>query len=456
MSKKKKITILVIAIVLILAIIATVVILLKVNKKFTVSFDTDGGSKIESVQVKKNDTCKLPKDPEKEGYVFLYWMDENGNSVLKDFKVTKDRKLKAKWAEEDAQMFTVKFDTDGGSSIPDLLVIQGEKVALPDDPTKDGYDFKMWVDSEGKQFDKDKIIEEDITLKAVWEKQKEEEKKDDKKNETKNDEGNKEEPKPAQNVDVTGITLDKSQVDLIIGNSGKLTANVSPSNATNKSVTWSSSDPSVIAVDGSGNISAKAIGSATITAKTANGKTASATVYSDVESISLSLSNSYISHYGSPKSATLTVTTVPQVKDAYICWNSPNSVTGHLTVLGSTAYFYADETTSYQANNISAYVGRKTSNTVTVYVEPELNAYVSQAPTYENGNGIVQANIPVKSWSFGATPTGLSITNISEGTTSVSFTANNTNRNAVGIQVTATSKTGQTAYVRVTIPPTRQ
>ena len=450
MSKKKKIIIISVAIILIIAIVIAAIFIIKANKKFTITFDTDGGSKVESMEVKKNETCRLPRDPEKEGYIFLYWVDENGNSVLKDFVVTKDRKLKAKWAAEDAKMFTIKFDTDGGSSIPDMLVVEGEKVALPDNPTKDGYDFKMWVGADGQKFDKDKIIEEDITLKAIWEKKKEEEKKEDKK------EDKKDEPKPAENIEVQGISLDKSQVDLIIGNSGKLTANVSPSNATDKSVTWSSSDSSVIAVDGSGNLSAKAIGSATITAKTSNGKTASATVYSDVESISLSLSNSYISHYGSPKSATLTVTTVPQVKDAYICWNAPSSVTGHLTPLGATAYFSADETTSYQANNISAYVGRKTSNTVTVYVEPELSAYVSQSPTYENGNGIVQANIPVKSWSFGATPTGLSITNINEGTTSVSFTANNTNRNAVGIQVTATSKTGQTANVRVAIPPTRQ
>ncbi len=446
MSKKKKIIIISVAIVLVIAIAIAAIFLIKANKKFTVTFDTDGGSKVASMEVKKNETCRLPRDPEKEGYVFLYWVDENGNSVLKDFVVTKDRKLKAKWAAEDAKMFTVKFDTDGGSSIPEMLVIEGEKVALPDNPTKDGFDFKMWVNAEGKQFNKDEIIKEDITLKAVWEKKKEEEKKEDK----------KDEPKPAENIEVQGISLDKSQVDLIIGNSGKLTANVSPSNATDKSVTWSSSDPSVIAVDGSGNVSAKGIGSATITAKTSNGKTASATVYSDVESISLSLSNSYISNYGSPKSATLTVTTVPQVKDAYICWNAPSSVTGHLTPLGATAYFSADETTSYQANNISAYVGRKTSNTVTVYVEPELSAYVSLAPSYENGNGSVQANIPVKSWSFGATPTGLHISNINEGNTFLTFTANNTNRNAVGIQVTATSKTGQTVNVRVTIPPTRQ
>ena len=451
MSKKKKIIIISIAIVLVLAIIAAVVILLNVNKKFTISFDTDGGSKIESVQVKKNNVCKLPKDPEKEGYIFLYWVDENGKSVLKDFTVTKDTKLTAKWAEEDAEIYIVTFDTDGGNSIPDIQVVAGEKVVLPENPVKDGYDFKMWQDEEGKEFNVETIIEKDITLKAVWEKQKEEEKPENKQEQPKPTE-----PTKPQNVEVTGISLDKSQVDLIIGNTGKLTATVTPSDATNKSVTWSSSDSSKISVDSSGNLTANGIGSATVTATASNGKTASATVYSDVQSISLSVSGGqYISNYGSPKSVTLTVTTVPQVKDAAISWNAPNSITGYMTVLGSTAYFNAKETSSYQANNISAYVGRKTSNIVTVYVEPELSASVSQAPTYENGNGIVKANIPIKNWNFGATPTGLSITNIKEDTTSVSFTADNTNRNAVGIQVTATSNAGQTANVRVTIPTTR-
>ena len=100
-----------------------------------------------------------------------------------------------------------------------------------------------------------------------------------------------------QNVEVTDISLNKNSLGLIIGNSDTLTANITPSNATNKSVTWSSSNSSIISVDNSGKVTAKAIGSATITAKTANGKEASATVTSDVKNITLTVGNQTISKY---------------------------------------------------------------------------------------------------------------------------------------------------------------
>ena len=54
----------------------------------------------------------------------------------------------------------------------------------------------------------------------------------------------------------------------------QLTATVEPENATDKTVTWSSSEPSVVSVDENGNIAAIMAGSAIITASTANGLTA--------------------------------------------------------------------------------------------------------------------------------------------------------------------------------------
>lgn len=56
-----------------------------------------------------------------------------------------------------------------------------------------------------------------------------------------------------------------------MGTTTKLTANVSPSNATNKNVTWSSSNTTVATVDSSGNVTAKAMGQTTITATAQDG-----------------------------------------------------------------------------------------------------------------------------------------------------------------------------------------
>lgn len=73
------------------------------------------------------------------------------------------------------------------------------------------------------------------------------------------------------------ITLNKTSLNLLYGNSDNIRASVGPSNTTNKSVTWSSSNNKVVTVSG-GNIKAVGKGSATITAKTVNGLTATCNV----------------------------------------------------------------------------------------------------------------------------------------------------------------------------------
>lgn len=70
-------------------------------------------------------------------------------------------------------------------------------------------------------------------------------------------------------VAVTGVKLDKTTLTLNAGKSAQLTATVSPSNATNKSVTWSSNNSNV-SVSG-GKVTAKTAGSAIVTVTTADG-----------------------------------------------------------------------------------------------------------------------------------------------------------------------------------------
>lgn len=68
-----------------------------------------------------------------------------------------------------------------------------------------------------------------------------------------------------EEVAVTGITLDKTSLELTAGTEGQLTATVAPENATNKAVTWSSSDEAVVTV-ADGKVTAVAAGTAEITA----------------------------------------------------------------------------------------------------------------------------------------------------------------------------------------------
>lgn len=80
-------------------------------------------------------------------------------------------------------------------------------------------------------------------------------------------------------IAVTSITLNKSTATLSVGGEEELTATFTPTGATNKNVTWFSTDTSKAVVDENGKVKALAAGTATITAVTNDGnKTASCTV----------------------------------------------------------------------------------------------------------------------------------------------------------------------------------
>ena len=80
-------------------------------------------------------------------------------------------------------------------------------------------------------------------------------------------------------VAVTGVTVAPAALTLEVGQTGALTATVTPTTATNKAVTWTSSAPAIATVDASGTVKGIAPGTATITVKTADGgKTATCAV----------------------------------------------------------------------------------------------------------------------------------------------------------------------------------
>lgn len=78
-------------------------------------------------------------------------------------------------------------------------------------------------------------------------------------------------------VAATSVTLDKTAATLVFGGSTQLNPIIAPANASNTRLTWTSSDSNVATVDATGKVTAVAMGTATITATTADGSLAAST-----------------------------------------------------------------------------------------------------------------------------------------------------------------------------------
>ena len=145
--------------------------------------------------------------------------------------------------------------------------------------------------------------------------------------------------KPASTISVTGVSLNKTSLSLTVGGSQSLSATVSPSNASDKSVSWKSSDTSVATVDGSGNVKAVKAGTATITVTTKDGSktaTCKVTVSKPVSTIAVtgvSLNKTSLSlTVGESQSLSATVSP-SNASDKSVSWKS--SDTSVATVDGS-------------------------------------------------------------------------------------------------------------------------
>ena len=130
----------------------------------------------------------------------------------------------------------------------------------------------------------------------------------------------------APTISVTGVTLNKSTLNLVIGESSIVVATVAPSNASNKNVTWSSSNNNVATVS-NGTIKGIGAGTATITAKTADGgKTATVKVtVSKVSVTGVTLNKSSL-NLAVGESSTVTATVAPSnASNKSVTWSTSNS-----------------------------------------------------------------------------------------------------------------------------------
>ena len=165
-------------------------------------------------------------------------------------------------------------------------------------------------------------------------------------------------------IGVTSVTLDKTDLTLDVNDTEKLTATVNPNDATNKTVTWKSDKPEIVEVDSNGNVTAKAAGTATITA-TVDGKSVSCKVtvngQTTVPVASVELNQTTLELIAG-KEATLTATVKPDdATNKTVTWSSNNETVATVDNNGKVTAKAAGEAT------ITAKAGDKTATcTVTV------------------------------------------------------------------------------------------
>ncbi|PEJ56339.1 hypothetical protein CN692_18580, partial [Bacillus sp. AFS002410] len=140
----------------------------KINS-YKVSYVSNGGSTVPAQTANYNSVINLPK-PTKTGYTFAGWYKDATlkTAVGSSVKLASNITLYAKW---NISTYTVKFNSNGGSSVASKTAIYNATISQPKSPTKKGYVFLGWYkDASGKvawNFAKDHVTA-NTTIYAKW------------------------------------------------------------------------------------------------------------------------------------------------------------------------------------------------------------------------------------------------------------------------------------------------
>ena len=135
-------------------------------EEFTVTFDSNGGSAVESQKVAKGEKIRKPEDPTKVGYTFDGWYVDDEKWSFVGHYVTEDMTLTAKWVEK--TRYEVRFVDEDGNLLHKSYVLPGSTVSKPATPEKTGCAFVGWFDG-GIAWDfENGKVNKDLTLTTRW------------------------------------------------------------------------------------------------------------------------------------------------------------------------------------------------------------------------------------------------------------------------------------------------
>ena len=145
------------------------------KNKYSVSFNTQGGSNIDSVLVEYGNKVTMPSDPTLDGKHFEGWYKEADciNSFDFNEEITGPITLFAKWVDAPVQKYAVTFVYNNGTENVVVNINEGNKVAKPSNPTKEAtvsktFTFDDWYLDETTKFDFETPITADTTIYAKY------------------------------------------------------------------------------------------------------------------------------------------------------------------------------------------------------------------------------------------------------------------------------------------------
>jgi len=134
---------------------------------YTVTFNSMGGTDVPSQIVNSGNLAAQPANPSKEGYTFIEWQLGGATYDFGTF-VTSDLTLSAVYKAIGTTVYTVSFDSTGGTAVPSQNINKGDPVAQPEAPVKEGYNFIEWR-TYGVAYDFSKPVMSNLTLFAFYE-----------------------------------------------------------------------------------------------------------------------------------------------------------------------------------------------------------------------------------------------------------------------------------------------
>ena len=135
---------------------------------YTVTFDSNGGSDVESQTVAYGTVISLSEIVKDETssaiYTFDGWFDVDGNSVGTEYTVTSDITLYAHFNE--TSKYTISFNSNGGSDVESITGLNGTSVEIDQVSSRNGCTFAGWyLDGQAVA---EVILTSDVELTAQW------------------------------------------------------------------------------------------------------------------------------------------------------------------------------------------------------------------------------------------------------------------------------------------------